>query len=550
VYTRAIPLVVVAVGAFVFGLVIATGPSRAERQLVTRYVRAWSRSDFPVMYTLLDRSSQRSISEAGFAAVLQRDQATATLVSLQPLKVLGIRGAYIPVRMLLHTRLFGTLVEILEVPLTGSGSSARIRLAPVVLFPGLQSGELLHRDVSLPPRATVLASNGVPLAQGPQRTSPIPTVANEIVGTLGSIPAAQSASFAALGYPPKAQVGQDGLEYIFQRRLGGKPGGTLLAGARVLASVLPVPGKTVKTTINPTLEQAAISAMGSDYSGIVVIDPQTGALEALSGIAFSSVQPPGSTMKIITASAALTAGITTLSTVYPETSSTEIGGYNLQNSNGEVCGGTLINAFAVSCNTVFAPIGVQLGAPKLVAMAKRYGFDEPSSIPGALESLIPSAATIGGATAVGSSAIGQGMVEASTLEMADVAATIANHGRRPIPTLAAGARPRFVPVISSTVASEVQQMMIAVVEYGTGTPAQIPGVELAGKTGTAELRTTQGPGAVSNANANSNADSWFVAYPVHDPSVAVAALFPGQGFGAATAAPAVKLVLETALAEH
>jgi peptidoglycan glycosyltransferase len=379
----------------------------------------------------------------------------------------------------------------------------------------------------MPLRGTLLASDGTPLAEGPQRTSPIPTVANEIVGSLESIPAAQRATYSALGYPANAQVGQDGLEYIFQRQLGGRPGGKLLAGSRLLASVTAVPGKTVKTTINPTLEEAAISAMGDNLAGIVVMNPHTGGLEALAGLAFNSVQPPGSTMKIITASAVLTAGIAKLTTQFPYASSADIGGYNLQDANGETCGGSLLNAFATSCNSVYAPLGVQVGAAKLVAMAKRYGFDETPSIPLAYESTIPSAATIGGATAVGSSAIGQGMVQASALEMTDVAATIADHGRRPIPTLAAGARPRFLNVITPTVANEIQQMMIAVVQYGTGVTAQIPGVEIAGKTGTAELRTTQGPSAGTNASANSNTDSWFVGYPVHNPQVVVGAL--GQG---------------------
>src|SRR5205085_6599827 len=109
----------------------------------------------------------------------------------------------------------------------------------------------------------------------------------------------------------------------------------------------------------------------------------------------------------------------------------------------------------------------------------------------------PPADQIGGALAVGSSAIGQGRVQASALEMTDVAATIAMGGRRPIPTLLAHQRPRFVRVTSHGVARLVQRMMVAVVQFGTGTPAQIPGVTVAGKTGTAELRNTTVP--ASNA---------------------------------------------------
>jgi len=195
-------------------------------------------------------------------------------------------------------------------------------------------------------------------------------------------------------------------------------------------------------------------------------------------------------MKIITATAALQAKIVTLGTVFPIATSSTIDGYTLQNANGEACGGTFLNAFAVSCNSVFAPLGARLGGSRLVRMAERFGFNQPLAIPGAAVSEIPSASTIGSALAVGSSAIGQGMVLASALEMTDVGATIAMGGRRPIPFLTLDQKPHFVHVTSRRVARLVQRMMIAVVQYGTGTAAAIAGVTVAGKTGTAELRNT------------------------------------------------------------
>src|SRR5207248_11136562 len=130
-------------------------------------------------------------------------------------------------------------------------------------------------------------------------------------------------------------------------------------------------------------------------------------------------------------------GIVKLSTVFPVASAAVIDGYTLHNANGEICGGTFLNAFAVSCNSVFAPLGAKLGAKRFVDVAHRFGFDQAPSIPGAAESQIPSANDIGSDLAVGSSAIGQGKVLASSLEMTDVAATIAMGGRRPIPTLQA-----------------------------------------------------------------------------------------------------------------
>ncbi len=530
--------------AFVAGILIATGPGKAERRLVTRYVDAWQHQNFAQMYSMLDPQSRRRLSQDKFSAAYENAASTATLVSVTPLHVGSRTGDYIPVRMRVSTRVFGTLDEVLQVALAGSGSGAKVQFSRTLLFPGLKPGEQLRRHTHLAPRATLLASNGTPLAEGPDRTSPIPTVAGEIVGQLGPIPAKELRSYAAAGYPASAKVGIDGLEHIFQQQIAGTPGGKLLAGRRVLAKTKPTRGHTVKTTINPTIEQAAITAMAGNYAGITAIDPRTGGLLALAGVAFSGLQPPGSTMKVITATAALDAHLVKLSTTFPIHTEADIDGYMLQNAGGEACGGTLLNAFAVSCNSVFAPLGVKIGAARLVRMAERFGFNQTPSIPGAGESTIPSASTIGGPLDVGSSAIGQGKVLTSSMAMADVAATIAMGGRRPIPTLQADQPPKFVHVTSRHVAHEVEKMMIAVVQFGTGTSAQIPGVAVAGKTGTAELTNTSAPGASSAANT----DAWFVGYaPAGHPRIAVGALFPNQGAGGQTAAPAVRDVIAASL---
>jgi cell division protein FtsI/penicillin-binding protein 2 len=535
----------VAAFAFAIGVVAATAPGRAERRLVKSYVTAWAHGDYAKMYSLLDSGSRRRIKGSRFAAAYQEAARTATLTGLVLDRVGGRVGGAIPVRMRARTKLFGTLRETLYVPLSGSGSGASVRYSGTLLFPGLRPGERLTRHLTLPPRAALLASDGTPLAQGLDRSSPIPDVAAQVAGAVGPIPAGAAAEYAAAGYPPDAKVGLNGLERIFQDRLAGLAGGNLLAGGRVLASASAVPGLAVRTTINPAIERAAVAAMAGRYAGIAAMDPRTGGLLALSGVAFSALQPPGSTMKIITATGALEAGIVHLSDTFPIQTSANVGGYILNNANGEACGGTFLNAFAVSCNSVFAPLGVKLGGARLVNIAERFGFNQPPSIPGAAESQIPSAAQIGTDTDVGSSAIGQGMVQTTALEMTDVAATIAMDGRRPIPTLVAHRAPQFVRVTSGHIARLVQRMMVAVVEYGTGTSAQIPGVVVAGKTGTAELRDTAAPGASSGPQ---NTDAWFVGYlPVGHPRIVVGALFPEQGAGGATAAPAVHDVLVAAL---
>jgi peptidoglycan glycosyltransferase len=544
------PIAVIVLIAIAVVLVVQALSGQSERPLVTNYVQAWSAGNYARMYSLLDPESKAGMSEARFAAGYMRDARTATVLKLTAERVGSRRGAYIPVQMLVATKLFGTLHETLEVPITGSGSGATVHYASSLLFPGLQGHEHLARHMSLSPRATLFAADGSPLAQGPDRISTIPDVASQIVGVLGPIPRADAATYAVQGYPANARVGLDGLERAFQTQLAGTPGGVLLAGKRALAKTVPLHGQDVTTTIEPNLERAAVAALGGSYAGIAAMDPRTGALLALAGIAFSAGQPPGSTMKIVTSTAALAAGIVKLSTVFPYSTQAVLDGYTLHNAGGEDCGGTLLNSFAVSCNSVFAPLGAKVGSKRLLDMAEKFGFNQTPTIPGAVESSIPPN-SLGTDLDAGSSAIGQGQVLATPLEMTDVGATIAMGGRRPVPTLAAHQPPKFVRVTSGHVADEVQQMMEAVVRYGTGTAAQIPGVTVAGKTGTAELANTTTSSGGSVANANSLTDAWFVGYaPVGHPRIVVGALFPNQGAGGATAAPAVRQVLVAGLEGH
>ncbi len=523
---------------------MANGSSGDQRAAVQSYVNDWSTGRYAAMYRMLSPGSRNAISQSKFESALRHDADLATVTSMAPGKISSVSGSQAQVAYTVHTHVFGTLNETLQLSLDSSDSShVRIRFTPASQFPGLTGNEQLSRKVLLAHRGSLIAANGQVLAAGSSLSTPIPQAAQQIAGTLGAIPKSERATYIREGYPANARVGTDGLEAAYQRQLAGKIGGVLYAGKHVLARTPAVNGQTIRTTIDPAMENAATAAIGAHLGGITVMKPN-GQILAASGIAYSALQPPGSTFKIITSTAALQAGLTSLGKQYPYATSADVGGYIMNNAGGESCGGTLINAFATSCNSTFAPIGVQVGAQRLVSAAEKYGFNSPyAGIPTASEPTIPSASTIGGATAVGSSAIGQGKVQASTLTMADVAATIADGGKRPLPTFNASAKPAYAAVTSSKIAGEIQQMMIAVVQYGTGTTAQIPGVVVAGKTGTAELANTG-----SQQNNVKETDSWFVAYaPASHPKVIVCALFPGAGYGADTAGPAVKSVLESAL---
>jgi len=197
-------------------------------------------------------------------------------------------------------------------------------------------------------------------------------------------------------------------------------------------------------------------------------------------------------------------------------------------------------------------MGAKLGAERLVAAAERFGFNEDPGLAGALRSTIPAAAEIGDDLAVGSTAIGQGQVLATPVAVAAVAGAIGMDGLRVRPTLRKGTAPERTRAATPKAAAAIGRFMRAAVTSGTGVGAAIPGVKVAGKTGTAELRDTTNddpdPGDAPPVDDRTDTDAWFAAYaPARRPRVAVAVLLVGQGAGGETAAPAARVVLEAAL---
>ena len=120
-----------------------------------------------------------------------------------------------------------------------------------------------------------------------------------------------------------------------------------------------------------------MAALAGRLGGIAAIDTRTGEIRALAGLAFSAPQPPGSTFKIITTTAALEARAVKASTSFPVESAAIVDGVELENANGEFCGGSFRESFAHSCNSVFAPLGVKVGAERIVDAALRYGWNAP-----------------------------------------------------------------------------------------------------------------------------------------------------------------------------
>jgi penicillin-binding protein A len=508
-----------AVAAVVY-VVLATRNDDPRPATAQKFATAWAKGDRVAMWSLLDDATKQAYPQKRFNATYRAAERAATVTSVRTGKVQKTRGDAFAVPVAVRTRNFGTLRGVVVLPVVRSGDQAYVRWRPYLRLPGLRPGESVKRRLRTQPhRAAILAADGRRL--------------DRISGTAGIV-----------GTPPGGDSPGSGLERRFDTRLGGRPGAELRYGHRVIRRVEVRPGRPVHATISPRLQRVAQQALGNRLGGVAVLRPRDGSVLALAGLAVSGPQPPGSTFKIITLSAALQNGIARPTSTYPVRTAATLSGVLLRNASNESCGGTLVNAFAVSCNSVFAPLGAKLGARRLVAAAERFGFNETPRIPSAKVARISPPAKLRDSLAVGAAAIGQDRDLATPLAMASVGATIAERGVRAKPRITRSdpvIRHRAVP---AKVAAQVRSMMVGVVQGGTGTAARIAGVTVAGKTGTAELRPTAG-----GPPDPKNTDAWFVAFaPALKPRYAVGVMLVGAGAGGAAAAPIARRVLQSALA--
>jgi peptidoglycan glycosyltransferase len=559
-----LPLAVIAIAAFVVGA--ATGaPGSPEKEAAGRFADDWAAGDFAAMYRELNPASKAAIELNDFVLAYREAERAATLRTLAPGSPDDPGSqqgeTVVAVPLAVATVAFGGLEEELELPFADGG----VAWDPSLVFPGLRRGERLESQIELAPRAAILAADGTALAEGPveAREHPLGSAAIDVSGEVGSAEEEDLPRLARQGFAADTPVGVSGLEQAFNARLAGKPGGSLLAvgeaGAppRVLAQSDPQPGAPVKTTIDPELQEAAVSALAGRSGGVAVLDARNGDVRALAGQAYSAPQPPGSTFKMITTTAALEKGIVALDDEFEITNGINVGGRFLNNANGEYCGGTFRQAFAESCNADFAPLGPEIGNDELVEAAESFGFNSPPTLyaPRIVreaelpESSIPT--EIGEEIDLGVSAIGQGEVLATPLQMASVAQTIANGGVREPTSIVLNRklRPHAEPVrvMSEKIAGELTELMTGVVTEGTGTAGAIPEAQVAGKTGTAELGPK--PGQEEEENPIQIKDAWFAAFvPAEKPRLAIGVLLiEAEAAGGDVAAPAAAEVLSAGI---
>ena len=383
--------------------------------------------------------------------------------------------------------------------------------------------------------------------------------------------------------------GTDGVEKVY----GGQLAGHSLP-IRRLSDVLTSRTRTgnVTLTLTKRLQLVAKNALGPRKGAVVALNPADGAVLAMwsapsydpnplsahdqgaVNAAWKSLQAdpnkpmlprayrerysPGSTFKVITASAALDRAPELATKRYPTLKELPLPQTNrtLPNFGGETCGGILPDLLRVSCNTGFGQMGLDLGGDKLSSEAKAFGFDQtpPLDLPAVVRSVFPDAGAFAhDKPALAKSAIGQQDVAATPLEMALAASAIANGGVAMRPHVMGEIRdsegelvqawqPRpWVQATSPQTASTMKDMMIRVVTNGTATGAAVSGVTVAAKTGTAQT-------------IGNNAHAWLIAFaPAEAPKVAVAVIVesqPGLGdnvTGGRVAAPIAAAVMSAAL---
>lgn len=426
-----------------------------------------------------------------------------------------------------------------------------------LLWPGIPGASAFSTTYRLPKRAPILDRDGRRLATGGGRGRRYPhgALAGATVGHLALAAPVDSGDAARRA---GGGTGASGLEGVFDSRLRGTPSSVLAvtgAGGRrleVLGRTGGAPGRALRTTLDVRVQRAAEGAYGATTGGAVIVEPSTGDLLAVVSSspidpndyvgasdaepfnrALSGLYPPGSAMKVVTSSAALDTAVVT-----PRTRVTGPGEYKgVRNFESGVFGSIPFSeAVQFSVNTAFAQVAEELGAGPLTDYARRFGFNRPppSTVPAAT-SAFPFPEDL---YSLMWGSIGQAQVLATPLEMATVAAAVANEGVRMEPRIALGEPPEGRRVVSRGTARTMTKLMTGVVEGGTGTGARISGVKVAGKTGTAEVD-------IDGVRMN---HAWFICFaPAGAPKVAVAVVSELGGVGGEVAAPLARDILQSVL---
>jgi hypothetical protein len=504
-------------------------PEERVLAVAERWVDAWVTGDTKAMHRLASTPA-RSL-DADLVAFRDSLHATAMRVSPRSPEVHGTEGS-VELDVAIDLDGAGTWVYTgrlaLVLPADAESNDAwRVVWSRHDLHPSMTGTRSLKVVRTYAPRAALLAADGTPLTGAGAR--PTPGLVQQLVGRVGT--AEEDARGRVKGDP----VGVSGLQAAFDAELGGRPAADvqLVDGATVVESLAHIDGadpQPVRTSIDLHVQDVAESVLSTvtDHpAAIVALRPSTGEILASASVpqrgfnrSLLGRYPPGSTFKVITSTALLEHGIT------PDTGTTcphdvTINGRMFKNAEDEELGNiSFATAFAHSCNTAFIQLAETLQPIDLVTAAQQFGFNAPP----AAEVAAPASSYPEPAGVIDqvSSAIGQGRVLATPLQMASVAATVASGVHR-----ATTFRHLDVPppgtALPPGVAPTLQALMRRVVSEGTAAGAHLPS-GTAGKTGTAEFGSGNPP----------QTHAWFIGFRN---DVAFAVIVEDGGFGGAVAAP-------------
>jgi peptidoglycan glycosyltransferase len=437
-------------------------------------------------------------------------------------------------------------------------ADTRVQLAQRSAIEG-HAGDPRHAE-SIADRGELLDASGRPLAlsKGERRLYPAGSALAQLIGYASPV------------------YGDSGLEAALDQIVSGhgvdaSPLGPLLGSSGAAAKA---GSGDVVLTVRSDIAAIVDAAMPAGVRGsAVVLDPRTGAILAivnrptfdpnrldrdwkdlrdradapLLDRGITGLYPPGSTFKMVTASAALDAGAITPDDTFSDPGYFEVNGYRIHDNENEITGTqTVTGAFALSSNVDFAQIAIKLGPDDFYEYLRRFGVGESSDLAVPVETdEVPPEADIS-TSELAQMAFGQGSLAVTPLRMALVASAIADGGLMMHPQFVKqirirGRAPVTIPpatgvqVISAETADEVRSMMEAVVRYGTGTAASLGRIPVAGKTGTATH-----PGGLP--------DAWFVCFaPADAPRVVVAVVVEDAGYGGVVAAPIARTILDQTL---
>ncbi len=373
------------------------------------------------------------------------------------------------------------------------------------------------------------------------------------------------------------RYGSQGAELAFNEALSGAAPSGWPGAVRAEFDRERRTGNDIVLTIDPQIQAAATAALGARKGAIVALDPRNGEVLAMVSVptydpgslgtlgdqlledanspqlnrATQGLYPPGSTFKSVTATGILESGVASPETVVTCKDEIVIDGFPIDCSNTAQGEGTypFSEAFTFSVNAIFADLGVKLGWAGLTDIAKRYGFgSRPSFTLDAATSQIHGPGSEETKTLLASTAFGQGELLATPLQMALVAAAIANGGVLERPHIGLEERgengsvgaiesPSSRRIIDASLAATMRDFMVSVVQNGQANGVNIPGIAVGGKTGTAEA-------------GDGTSHAWFIAFaPAQDPRIAIAVVVENGGQGGVVASPIAGQVIRAALAQ-